>query len=118
MTLNVREIPVCVLSNKPDADTKNVIDYYFPDIRFAQVRGQTELPIKPDPAGAKAIAREIGIEPENFLYLGDTAVDMQCAVNAGMHPIGVLWGFRTADELTQNGAEHLISSPMELVDLL
>lgn len=116
--LNVREIPVCVLSNKPDADTKNVIGYYFPDIRFAQVRGQTELPIKPDPAGAKAIAREIGIEPENFLYLGDTAVDMQCAVNAGMHPIGVLWGFRTAEELTQNGAEHLISSPMELVDLL
>ena len=65
-----------------------------------------------------AIAREIGVSPENFMYLGDTAVDMKCAVNAGMHPIGVLWGFRTAEELTGNGAEHLISEPMELTALL
>ena len=52
------------------------------------------------------------------MYLGDTAVDMKCAVNAGMHPIGVLWGFRTAEELKENGAEHLISAPMELIPLL
>lgn len=116
--LNARDIPVCVLSNKPDPDTKNVIAHYFPDIRFAKVLGQTELPIKPDPAGAIAIAKEIGISPDHFMYLGDTAVDMKCAVNAGMHPIGVLWGFRTAEELKENGAEHLISAPMELIPLL
>ena len=116
--LNRRNIPVCVLSNKPDADTKHVIAHYFPDIAFARVRGQTELPIKPDPAGALQIARELGISPECFLYLGDTGVDMQCAVNAGMHPIGVLWGFRTAEELTANGAETLLSGPMALMELL
>ena len=116
--LNARNVPVCVLSNKPDPDTQNVIAHYFPDIRFAKVLGQTDLPIKPDPAGAIAIAREIGVSPENFMYLGDTAVDMKCAVNAGMHPIGVLWGFRTAEELTENGAEHLITAPMDLIPLL
>ena len=116
--LNARNVPVCVLSNKPDPDTQNVIAHYFPDIRFAKVLGQTELPIKPDPAGAIAIAREIGVSPADFMYLGDTAVDMKCAVNAGMHPIGVLWGFRTAEELTENGAEHLIAAPMDLIPLL
>ena len=116
--LNSRGIPVCVLSNKPDADTKQVIAHYFPEVTFAAVLGQTELPIKPDPAGALAIAREIGTAPSDFVYLGDTAVDMTCAIRAGMHPVGVLWGFRTAEELQKSGAEHLISAPMDLLPLL
>ena len=116
--LNARNIPVCVLSNKPDADTRSVVAFYFPEIRFAKVAGQTSLPVKPDPAGALETAKGIGIPPEAFLYLGDSGVDMQCARAAGMHPVGVLWGFRTADELTQNGAEFLISAPSELITLL
>ena len=114
--LNQRDIPCCVLSNKPHADTVNVVGHFFPGIRFAAVRGQTEgVPVKPDPAGALALARELGIAPADFLYLGDTAVDMTCAVAAGMHPIGVLWGFRESKELLEAGAEALIARPEELL---
>ena len=113
--LSARGLKLCVLSNKPDADTKNVVAHYFPDVDFALVRGQVEgVPVKPDPSGALAVAAQMGVHPDEFLYLGDTSVDMTCARNAGMHPVGVLWGFRKADELTASGAEWLIAQPMDL----
>ena len=113
--LTDKGIPVCVLSNKPHEDTKQVRAYFFPDIAFSVILGQTErFPVKPDPAGALWIAEQLKLEPSDFLYLGDTAVDMTCACRAGMHPIGVLWGFREAEELTGSGAERLIASPEEL----
>ena len=114
--LTERGIQVCVLSNKPHADTCGVVRHFFPEIPFAQIRGQVEgVPVKPDPTGALMIARALGLKPEAFVYLGDTNVDMRTAVNAGMHPVGVTWGFRPAEELAQAGAEHLIGNPLDLL---
>ena len=111
-----RGIRLAVLSNKPDADTKAVVRHFFPEIPFAVVRGQVEgVPVKPDPTGALAVADEMGLAPGEFLYLGDTAVDMECALAAGMHPVGALWGFRTEEELRQSGAEHLARQPGDLL---
>ena len=115
-TLQKQGIKLAVFSNKPHADTCAVVKHYFPEIEFDAVRGQMEgTPVKPDPAGALAIAEEVGVEPEAFLYLGDTATDMQCAVNAGMRPVGALWGFRTAEELLESGAQALIEHPSQLL---
>ena len=117
--LTDRGIKICVLSNKPDADTQNVVHHYFPAIRFDAVRGQVDsVPVKPDPAGAVLLADRLGIDPSDFAYLGDTYVDMTCARNAGMHPYGVLWGFRTAQELTESGAEVLLEKPQDLLKYL
>ena len=117
--LTDKGIRICVLSNKPDADTQNVVRHYFPSIRFDAIRGQVDsVPVKPDPAGAVMIADRLGIDPSDFAYLGDTYVDMTCARNAGMHPFGVLWGFRTAQELTESGAEVLLEKPLDLLEYL
>lgn len=113
-----RGLALAVLSNKPDADTKNVVRHFFPDVPFSVVRGQVEgVPVKPDPAGAVAVAREMGIPMGEFLYLGDTDVDMQTARAAGMHPVGALWGFRTEEELRAGGAELLAGSPGDLLKI-
>lgn len=112
-------VPMAVLSNKPDADTKNVVAHFFPGIRWAVVRGQVEgVPVKPDPTGALTVAAALGVKPSEVLYLGDTATDMHCALNAGMHPVGALWGFRTAQELQDNGAERLAAHPLDVVGFL
>lgn len=63
--------------------------------------------------GVIKLAEQLGLKPEDFVYFGDTATDMICARQAGMHPVGVLWGFRSAEELTESGAEILISHPDE-----
>ena len=67
-----RGLKLAVLSNKPDADTKNVISHFFPDVPFSVVRGQVEgVPVKPDKAGALLVAEQLGIAPADFLYLGE-----------------------------------------------
>lgn len=117
--LNRLDLPICVLSNKPHKDTLNVTAHYFPKIDFAIVRGQQEgVPVKPDPAGANSIAKYLNLSPERFLYVGDTAVDMDCARSAGMVPVGALWGFRPREELEAHQARYLIEQPGELLGLI
>ena len=117
--LQAQGLALAVFSNKPDADTKAVVRHFFPEVPFAVVRGQVEgIPVKPDPTGALAVAEALGIAPEDFLYLGDTATDMRCAVAAGMHPIGAAWGFRTEQELWDSGAEYVAKTPMDVLNSL
>lgn len=117
--LRERKIKVGVLTNKDQMDAENVLAYYFPDIPFDVIRGRVEgVPLKPDPAGALLAAAAMDAAPADCLYVGDTSTDMNCGSAAGMETVGVLWGYRSRDELTANGARHLISEPMELMDLL
>jgi phosphoglycolate phosphatase len=75
------------------------------------------VPRKPDPAAALEIAQRLDIKPEQIIYLGDTGIDMKTATAAGMYPVGALWGFRTREELMENGAAMVIAEPMELLTL-
>jgi len=118
-SLSEKQIPLTILSNKPDHFTQKMVEYYFDKWEFKKIMGaQATLPHKPDPAGAISIAKELNIQPEDFVYLGDTATDMQTATAAGMYPIGVLWGFRTAEELTKNGAKVLIETPEQALQYI
>jgi phosphoglycolate phosphatase len=112
-------IPMTVLSNKADDFTKIMIERLLPNWRFQIIKGlRPEFPPKPDPATALAIANELKIHPRDFIYLGDTDIDMQTANAAGMYAVGALWGFRTAQELIENNAKVLIESPLQVLDLL
>lgn len=117
--LQAHGIKLAVFSNKPDADTKNVVQHFFPDVPWIDVRGQVSgIPVKPDPAGALLTAQALGEAPQDILYLGDTSTDMCCARNAGMIPVGALWGFRTEDELRESGAIRCLSHPCEILGAL
>jgi phosphoglycolate phosphatase len=108
-----------VLSNKPDNFTRATVEHFFPENMFELVAGaRPEIKKKPDPAGAIIIADKIGLNPQQFLYLGDTATDMKTAVQAGMFPLGALWGFRTAEELQDSGAESLLKTPDEILNYI
>lgn len=114
-------VKCAILSNKLDAFTKQVVEKLLPDWSFYPIFGERQamgVPKKPDPAGALEIAQILKVQPSECLYLGDTAVDMKTANAAGMYAVGVLWGFRKADELLENGAKILISEPQELLDIL
>ena len=117
--LRQRGLTVAVLSNKPDALTRRVVEGLLGAERFDQVAGQRAgIPRKPDPAGALRIADATGIPPGEWLYVGDTRTDMETAVRAGMVPVGVLWGYRGAEELRATGARRLVASPEELLEVL
>ena len=117
--LKERGLKLAVLSNKPHAQTEEVVRAYFAEDTFCFIQGQVEgVPRKPDPAGALLLARRMGTKPGECFYLGDTAVDMRTACGAGMIPLGALWGFRTREELIQGGAAHLLAAPEDMLSLL
>lgn len=114
-----RSLPMAVFSNKPDQFTIQMCRHFFPGTRFASVHGfREEIPRKPDPAGALATAKKMGIPTGQVLYLGDTATDMRCARGAGMIATGVLWGFRDRVELVGNGAELIVTTPDEVREII
>lgn len=117
--LKRRGLRQAVLSNKPDDFSRETVRHFLGLEYFEVVRGAGgELPLKPDPASALAVARDMHVPPGEFAYVGDTATDMRTAVAAGMFAVGALWGFRTAKELLESGAQALIERPMDLLKVL
>ena len=118
-TLAQRKLRLAVLSNKPNDFAKRCVRTLLPCGEFSVVRGQRAgFPRKPNPAAAAAIAHDWSIPPQEIIFLGDSGVDMITATRAGMLPVGVLWGFRTADELLATGARLLVERPEEVLSLL
>jgi len=114
-----RGVRMAVLSNKPHPATVEVVAHFFPRWKFdATLGARPDVPIKPDAGAALDVSRRLDIPPGEFLYMGDTNTDMQTARAAGMYAIGVLWGFRSAEELVSSGADRLITDPREVLSLL
>jgi len=117
--LEKKSLKLAVLSNKSDHFTKLMVARLLTKWKFDLVFGERpNVPQKPHPAGAFEISCLLGIPENEILYMGDTNVDMQTATAAGMYAVGVLWGFRKADELIEGGASILIHKPMDLLELL
>jgi len=109
-------IAMAVLSNKPDDASNEIVKSLLPNIDFRIVLGATpERPKKPDPSAALEIASRLGTSPEDFLFMGDTSIDMQTACSAGMFPVGALWGFRPAEELIASGAKVLAAEAQNFI---
>jgi phosphoglycolate phosphatase len=114
-SLNEKNIPIGVFSNKDDVLTKEIIAKVFPSVRFEWVRGmRDDFPSKPDKAGLLKFCGKIGISIESLLYVGDSEVDYQAAENAGCPHVLVTWGFRERSELMHIEGVHLVDSVKEL----
>lgn len=117
--LTSRNLEMAILSNKPHDSTKEMVAALLSKWRFNPVAGaQPSVPKKPDPTLAIQISQQLRVPPEKFLYLGDTGTDMLTAQAANMFAVGVLWGFRTAEELKASGAQLLVEHPREVLKLL
>ena len=112
-------VRIAVLSNKPDRDSLRGVEALFGKGYFDFVQGQrADIPRKPDPAGVYRIMEAFVLPAGDFLYVGDSGVDMKTGRAAGIFTVGVLWGFRDREELVENGADAVISKPLELLSHL
>lgn len=117
--LRAADVKMSVLSNKPHAFTCRYVEHFFPVGTFAVVFGQRSgVPVKPEPQALQEILRTCRTAATNAVMLGDSAVDIATAVNAGVTAIGAGWGFRGADELHRAGAERVIDEPAQLWDVI
>lgn len=110
-------LKLAVCTNKPHEAARTVVETMFAD-DFSMILGQKDgLKRKPDPEGPLLAAEKFGVKPEECMYIGDTATDMQTGKNAGMFTVGALWGFRDRKELEENGADAIAETPEDLLDL-
>ena len=114
-----RDIQLAVLSNKPDPFIQEMVVHYFPKVTFIAVAGGKDaIPLKPDPTAALEIANRCSLNVDEVAIVGDGETDIQTAINAGMCPISVSWGFRSVQTLQACGAQQLLNHPSELLALL
>lgn len=111
-------VKIAVVSNKFEAAVKELCRLYFGNLVDVAIGDLDTRPRKPAPDGTYAALREMGVLPEDAAFIGDSDVDIVTARNAGLTPIGVLWGFRDRDCLEGVGAELFATNTDELFSLL
>ena len=118
LALKEAGVSIAVLSNKADEMAGPVVEAYYPGV-FPIVQGALPgLPTKPDPTLLHKLMERMGAVPEKTLFVGDSNVDIRTAKNGNLTSCGVLWGFRSRQELEAEGADFLARSPQELRQLV
>ncbi len=107
-------ITMAVISNKPDAATRELADRFFSGLLDFAVGESETVKRKPNPDAVLAAIRNFNAAPEDCVYVGDTEVDIRTAENAGIHCITVGWGFRTRQDLFDAGATEFVSDAEDL----
>lgn len=117
--LQEKNIKMAVLSNKPHSFVGDILDKLFPGITFAAAWGKKDkFKIKPDPQSLFALMEEIGADKATTLYVGDSDVDVQTAINGNVDFAGAEWGFRGKKELMSAGAKYTFESPRQMCDFI
>ncbi len=117
--LTARKLKLAVFSNKADELTKKVVKAVCSKWNFEVVEGlKIEALKKPNPTVAIEISKKLNIPAEQLIFVGDTDVDIITAKKSNMYPVGVVWGYRTKEELVLSGAKYMLENPLDLIQLL
>lgn len=117
--LSGRGINLAVTSNKYEEAVTRIINHYFPDANFRAILGNIDgMPRKPDPSIVFKALSMCPTPKAQVLYVGDSAVDIETARRACVESCGVTWGFRPIVELQKANADHIISTPTQIIDLI
>lgn len=109
---------LAVYSNKADEFSREIVEHFFPGV-FQLVRGKLpNVPVKPDGGAARALLAQLGTNPGETVFVGDSSVDVQTGHNAGARACGVTWGFRSRASLEEAGADFLADTVEELERVL
>lgn len=112
-------ISLYVFSNKNEDFVKSIIEYYFPGVSFSGIIGYSKkYPRKPNPEALLMSFAQNGLLAQNALMIGDSAVDVQTAIQAGMEFIGAGYGFRGSQELFDAGALQVCSNVNQLFEAI
>lgn len=107
-----------VLSNKQEPFVRRIIEDIFPHT-FASVHGNVAgVPTKPDSRSVDRCLADMGVTADECVFVGDSDVDMQTALNAGMRPLGVTWGYRDRDTLAAAGAVSLCDAAVDMAAVI
>lgn len=112
--LKAEDKNIAVVSNKFYAATRELCRHFFGDLVPVAIGEREDIRKKPAPDTVIEALRELGVDKEGAVYIGDSDVDIMTAKNSGMPCVSVLWGFRDKEFLLEHGAITLILKPEEM----
>lgn len=107
-------IKMAVLSNKPHKLTVPIIKELVRNKMEIIMGHKEEFARKPDPTSLNWIMDQIGVTPEETVYIGDTNVDIEVSRNAGTMSIGVSWGFWGEEALKKCNPDYIAETPLDI----
>jgi phosphoglycolate phosphatase len=115
-TSNGRPRSLAVLSNKPVVPSRAIVEALGLG-PFVQIYGGNSFATKkPDPEGARKLLEENGVRPEETVIIGDSHVDVETGLNAGLWTVGVSYGF-APHTLRERPPDVLVDTPGELAQV-
>jgi phosphoglycolate phosphatase len=116
--LQAAGVQIGVVTNKNADAAVLIVEHFFGKGTFKAIIGiEGDKWVKPDPAGTFEIIRQMSLTKEDIMLVGDSDVDIATALNAGVKPVGVTWGFRSREELITAGAKTIIDNPDEIITI-
>lgn len=117
--LNKKEIKVSLLTTKVQDQAEKIINHFNLRSSFQYLMGRRDgIAHKPSPEPLIYICNELNIKPSETLMVGDTELDIQCGKSAEAKNCGVLYGYRSKDQLEKEKPDFLISGLNELKTIL
>lgn len=107
-----------VATGKSTRGLINTLKVHDLEDHFVTLNTADDGPGKPDPSMINVALSDTGALRENTYMIGDTTYDMQMAALAGVHGVGVTWGYHPKHELIASGANHIINHICELIELV
>ena len=117
--LKEKGILVSIVTNKAQVMTDVLVPKLMDKTIFSAIIGQRDnVPTKPEPHMPFLAMTEMDVNPDECLFVGDSNTDIETALNSGNIPVGVLWGFRSEEELRGAGARYIVKTPKEIVNII
>lgn len=108
---------IAVVSNKFYKATEELCSHFFGGLVDVAIGEREGIRKKPAPDTVEEALRRLKTDCSHAVYVGDSDVDIQTAMNSGLPCISVLWGFRDRDFLLAHGATTFVATPLELLDI-
>ncbi|MEE0966432.1 MAG: HAD family hydrolase [Bacilli bacterium] len=116
--LKAKDMKLAVVTNKPHHLAVKIVETLFPDT-FDAIYGQQDFyPVKPSPESTMYALMAMRLSKEDCLFVGDSNVDIETAINTDMESAGVCWGFRGEQELIEAGADYICYNPDDIERVL
>ncbi len=107
----LRAFKKAIVTNKPYGLTQKILDELSLSHFFNIVIGlDMEFPAKPHPASVKRVMESQSVQPSETLFLGDSYVDAETCLNAGIDFAWVDWGY---DQLNGHTPAFRFSNPLD-----
>lgn len=116
--LSMQGCLLAIVSNKSDDAVKELNRRVFGSLIPVAIGESEGVRRKPEPDTVYKAIRELGVNREDCIYVGDSEVDLQTAKNCGIPCISVSWGFRDREVLEGLGAKTIVDTTEELLDVL